>query len=277
MTASSSEREDYREAVCLNRARTDLNGARGSDAPELPAKNRNLQIDIFRGCGIILMVCGHSEFPLTHFVYLFHMAIFFILSGYLWNEKYSADIESCKKYLIKKIHTLYFPYVAFNIIFTLFNNYFIRLNLYTDNPNFLNLPIGPNDTLTQKLSIKSFAIEILKILLFMGGNQFAGASWFLRILFFVSILNLAVQYIDSHYKHGIYIDYLILIFCLLAAQAISSIELSLHNAIKPFFISYVALKIGVFIKKKKIMEKLSQRYLFIYLFIYYILYCFISF
>lgn len=38
MTTTTSEREDYRGAVCLNRACTDLRGARGGDAPELPAR-----------------------------------------------------------------------------------------------------------------------------------------------------------------------------------------------------------------------------------------------
>lgn len=43
MTTTSSEREDYRGAVCLNRACTDLRGARGGDAPELPAKAISLR------------------------------------------------------------------------------------------------------------------------------------------------------------------------------------------------------------------------------------------
>lgn len=44
--------------------------------------NRNLQIDIARGIGIILVVLGHAAFPYTHFIYLFHLAIFFIMAGY---------------------------------------------------------------------------------------------------------------------------------------------------------------------------------------------------
>lgn len=40
-------------------------------------QKRNLVIDILKGLGIILMVAGHSGFPFTRFIYLFHMAIFF--------------------------------------------------------------------------------------------------------------------------------------------------------------------------------------------------------
>lgn len=39
-------------------------------------KERNISIDIIKGIGIILMVGGHCGMPFTHFIYLFHMAIF---------------------------------------------------------------------------------------------------------------------------------------------------------------------------------------------------------
>ena len=38
-----------------------------------------------RGIGIVLMVLGHSGFPGTDFIYLFHMALFFMLSGWLFS------------------------------------------------------------------------------------------------------------------------------------------------------------------------------------------------
>lgn len=39
---------------------------------------RDTNIDIIKGIGITLMVLGHSQFPLTHFIYLFHMPIFLL-------------------------------------------------------------------------------------------------------------------------------------------------------------------------------------------------------
>ena len=41
------------------------------------AKQRDPVIDSMRGIGIVLMVLGHSGFPGTDFIYLFHMALFF--------------------------------------------------------------------------------------------------------------------------------------------------------------------------------------------------------
>ena len=44
---------------------------------------RDSTIDILKGIGIILVVLGHADFPFRDWVYLFHMALFFITSGYL--------------------------------------------------------------------------------------------------------------------------------------------------------------------------------------------------
>lgn len=55
-------------------------------------KNRNINIDIIKGIGIILMVGGHCGMPFTHFIYLFHMAIFFMASGYCFNASNSETM-----------------------------------------------------------------------------------------------------------------------------------------------------------------------------------------
>ena len=53
------------------------------------AKQRDPVIDSMRGIGIVLMVLGHSGFPGTDFIYLFHMALFFMLSGRLKSQPLS--------------------------------------------------------------------------------------------------------------------------------------------------------------------------------------------
>lgn len=59
-------------------------------------KNRNISIDIIKGIGIILMVGGHCGMPFTHFIYLFHMAIFFMASGYCFNASNSETMRKRK-------------------------------------------------------------------------------------------------------------------------------------------------------------------------------------
>lgn len=50
--------------------------------------NRENWIDYCRGLGIILMIVGHSAAPeyLDTWIYGFHMPMFYILSGYLYNK-----------------------------------------------------------------------------------------------------------------------------------------------------------------------------------------------
>ena len=36
------------------------------------------ELDILKAIAIICMVAGHAGAPFTHFIYLFHMAVFFM-------------------------------------------------------------------------------------------------------------------------------------------------------------------------------------------------------
>lgn len=47
--------------------------------------NRVESIDVLKGIGILFMVLGHMHFSVIfiHYVYAFHMPLFFLISGYL--------------------------------------------------------------------------------------------------------------------------------------------------------------------------------------------------
>lgn len=104
-----------------------------SESEILIKKVRDPIIDILKGVGIILMVAGHCGFPFTRFIYLFHMAIFFMASGYCWNIKNSKTIKSVIAFCKRKLASLWLPYVIWTSIFSLLHNWFIRVNVYTDN------------------------------------------------------------------------------------------------------------------------------------------------
>lgn len=150
-------------------------------------KVRETQMDVLRGLGIILIVLGHAAFPYTHFLYLFHLIIFFILSGYFFKEEYVKDKESLKKFIILKIKRLYVPFVIGNIICVLLNNTFISLNLY-DNINH------------EYFGFKDIIVNIIKIILFRGNTEMLGATWFLPILFFISIIYAIIEFIIRNCK-----------------------------------------------------------------------------
>lgn len=71
-------------------------------------------IDITKGFAIILMVFGHSSIPksISNYIWSFHMPLFFIISGFLYNaSKYKSPLSLIKK----RYYTLIIPYIFFSI------------------------------------------------------------------------------------------------------------------------------------------------------------------
>ncbi len=156
---------------------------------------RNMQIDIMRGISIVLMVLGHCSFPFSDFIYLFHMAFFFLVSGYCYKAKYSDSVKSVADFLFRKIKTLWFPYVLWNAIFVLLNNFFIKINVYTDNTELLEAVEGTYITLHHNMSLKEMLTNIVKSLFFGGGTTMGGAFWFLESLFMVSVAYVVCDFV----------------------------------------------------------------------------------
>jgi fucose 4-O-acetylase-like acetyltransferase len=52
--------------------------------------NRILWIDVCRGIGILLVVLGHCDPFFNKYIYGFHMPLFFLLSGWLYNKQKSG-------------------------------------------------------------------------------------------------------------------------------------------------------------------------------------------
>lgn len=75
-------------------------------------------IDIARGIAIISVVGGHSGNPfLSHYIYWFHMPLFFIISGYLHKQPDSFDTFAAKTR--KRTCRLLIPYVSFYLLILL--------------------------------------------------------------------------------------------------------------------------------------------------------------
>ncbi|WP_421550376.1 acyltransferase family protein [Kluyvera intermedia] len=122
-------------------------------------------IDTAKGIGIILVLIGHI-FPResVDFIYLFHMPLFFFISGYLLSPK-APDY-----FTIKKLKSLIVPYVSF-LFFILLLNTFISLAL---------------EHITVMETIKLYIKAIYGGALLKGDF---GAYWFVTTLF-ISIVAL---------------------------------------------------------------------------------------
>lgn len=153
-------------------------------------EKRNNVIDYMKGIAIILMVLRHAGTPGTEIVEIFHMALFFMVSGWCFSDRYTTDIKMAGKFILRKVQTLYLPFVAFNLWNAWAHNILLKLNIYTGNPAFLdNNPCGGNQYGLYPFKDLDEVLRITKeVLLFRGEYQLGGATWFIRVLFWVSIL-----------------------------------------------------------------------------------------
>lgn len=134
-------------------------------------KNNNM-VSTAKGVGILLVLIGHFGFVLEvkHFIYLFHMPLFFFLSGYLFKDRTINDLP---RYIIKKIKSLYIPFVACNLFAMAFHNALCHIGIYRGEDVFLHI----NETMGY----------LVKVLICIKMEDVVAPMWFLPILMVVSV------------------------------------------------------------------------------------------
>ncbi len=127
---------------------------------------RNKSIDVAKGLGIILVVYAHLlNCPIKNEIYLFHMPLFFFLSGYFFSVK-----NSVWSFIKKKIRALLIPAVLFLL---------------------LSFVVGYS--LSHFNNLKEY---IQSLTYFLAPN---GVIWFLIALFYIFI----IAYIIEKYIHSL--------------------------------------------------------------------------
>lgn len=135
-------------------------------------------IDVLKGIGIILVIIGHSirDGMRTNmffnniycFIYLFHMPLFFIISGYLLEKSIEKE-QNIDGLINKKIITLLIPFIVYSFII-----YFcFSLTKF--------IQIIPKN-LVQYYSIKEYLLLCL-----LGKNPYAFHLWYIYVLFLIEI------------------------------------------------------------------------------------------
>lgn len=181
----------------------------------MAVNTRNENIDILRGIATILMVLGHSfivypinisEVPwcaaISHFIYTFHMELFFILAGIVYH------CVCYKEYLKKKIERIAIPYLVFGLGAMLFRAFG-----------------GTAVNGTEPLS------EGIEKLLFHGGGY-----WFLYVLFLIFIFYPAL---DKVLGKNIWTEVVFCILLLIINQCMTTTSLFMLDTIihyLPYFV-----------------------------------------
>lgn len=152
---------------------------------------KNETVTIAKAIGILLMVLGHARcpLPLQQFIYMFHMPLFFFLSGYCFKEKYLLDKRS---FILKRVKGLYVPFVKWSLLFLVLHNLFFYLNIYND-------VYGFEGKVSHLYTLKEHIIKAVHLLTAMRDNeQLLGGYWFLKQLFCASIICLyTIKYVKN--------------------------------------------------------------------------------
>ena len=149
-------------------------------------KKRNEAVDIAKALGIILVVLGHTQFWGKNFIYQFHLPLFFFLSGFVFDIN---KLKNPKNFIIKRIKSLYLPFVIFETIFLIFHNFFVKIGFYNSLSN-VQLTYNFNE----------FISNFFKILTMGHGEQLAGPLWFLISTLEINFIFAILVYISSKFK-----------------------------------------------------------------------------
>ena len=138
--------------------------------------NRLIWLDELRCLAILLVVAGHclggiDENNLVHnIIYLFHMPLMFVISGFCSKHKY----ENKLRYILKNFISLYIPYLFWSIIF--WNvNFFIYSGSHT------------------------VRIKDLYLLLFDFRNVWV-PGWYLLVLFLIKVIDIFISFLKTQYQ-----------------------------------------------------------------------------
>ena len=161
--------------------------------------SKNNFISIAKAIGIILMVAGHSGSPaiINRFLYLFHMPLFFVCSGYFFKD--IRDTNALTKYYKRKTQGLYFPYLKWSLFFLLFHNIFVLSNIIHDYTYDFN----------------DYAKQLFNTCLMTDYEILIRPFWFIKELLLSSILIATISLLRNRFITKITNEILAVVFLLL--------------------------------------------------------------
>ncbi len=115
-----------------------------------PCQKRLVVIDVMQGIAMLWVVFGHHLFDfmpsayhhLHYYIYSFHMPLFIFISSFL--IAYSYKGESYWKYVLRRFHKFFVPYVLVGMVITLLAA--IKGGIASIPENLINLVISPKQS-----------------------------------------------------------------------------------------------------------------------------------
>lgn len=166
----------------------------------MSSKIRDQVVDLVKGVAIILMICGHAPCngSFRSFIYLFHMPIFFMISGY-FNRIKVLDSKGYVDFAWRRFKRLLLVAIVWNCLFVLLNNVLYDLGVYTDDVLLLDY-VNRDSQFVGKLASSDLIRNLIYALASVGDTQLGGALWFVKALFWVSVIYAAVEFVSERVR-----------------------------------------------------------------------------
>ena len=213
--------------------------------------NNTIQYDssvsFAKGIGIILMVLGHTYFSVYGFrlIYMFHMPLFFFVSGYCFRK---AHLEDFRTYAEKRIRRLYFPFIKYGLLFLILHNLFFYLNICNDTFVF-------EGKVSHLYGLPDYLKNTFFIFFCLSGNeQLIGGYWFLHTLFFASFIFYGFLKLKIHPMVAVFIS--LLLSVMLYFHGIPVVNI--YCGAKEFFA--VSCMMAGYMYKSYSIDKIVDRY-----------------
>ena len=197
------------------------------------SENRLEWLDAVKGLGIILVIIGHCDIPgVNRYIYMFHMPLFFIISGFCWNElKYKG--LTITKFLKKKFKAYIIPYLKIALIC------FFLLGVIGD-----LLLKGYNDEYLQQLAKYIVGIFILS----KGNTEWlphCSPIWFLTCLFCAEVF----YWVICRCKHSFILVILAGISGALFSYNHIQFPWNIHNALTAVPLLYIGSRLKLYLNE----------------------------
>ena len=151
--------------------------------------------NIVKGIGILSIVLGHTCWFAKEYVYLYHLALFFFVAGYLYSEKKYG--ENPFLYIAARLHNLWLRYSFFVSFFVIMHNTFLETGIIINEAKYTLRDIIINTLNSSLLSCSETmggALWFIPVLIFAGA-MFAGTVWAGRIISEKIIRGNSVKYL----------------------------------------------------------------------------------
>ncbi|MFO1497456.1 MAG: acyltransferase family protein [Verrucomicrobiota bacterium] len=157
----------------------DSRSAAASENPTASSGDRVRSIDVARALGVIGVILGHAWYgsAAERIALSFDLPLFFFVGGYVYSEKYS---ERPSLAVVKRLRTLYFPFVRWGLFWLLLHNVLYEVGIYSSLTGYLDQP-------SRWYTWRDFVDASLRIVTFRGTEPMAGALWFLASLYLTNI------------------------------------------------------------------------------------------